>query len=124
MFGELATHLSASAQLLARLFAEPHRTDYDVTAIKDKEHEADNLTPDVIERINTSLVTPFDREDIHLLASSLDNVIDLLDGTARRAAMFHIKEARGYSVRLRPSSGRRSSTSWRRSRSEPRLPDP
>jgi uncharacterized protein Yka (UPF0111/DUF47 family) len=39
-------------------------------------------------------VTPIDREDIHLLASRLDNVIDLIDGTARRFEMFHIAEVR------------------------------
>ncbi len=58
------------------------------------EHEADHLTHDVIDRIDRSFVTPLDREDIHLLASRLDDVIDLLDGTARRAQMFHLTETR------------------------------
>ena len=56
------------------------------------EHEADTITRDVIARIDKSFVTPIDREDIHLLVSQLDNVVDLIDGTARRAAMFHITE--------------------------------
>ncbi|HJU73154.1 MAG TPA: DUF47 family protein, partial [Gemmatimonadaceae bacterium] len=45
-------------------------------------------------RINRSFVTPLDREDILRLASELDNVVDLIDGTARRAVMFHISTTR------------------------------
>ncbi len=100
MFAEPAKRLTASAQLLAQLFAEPQRLDYYAAAIKEKEHEADSLTHDVIDRINKSLVTPFDREDIYLLASRLDNVIDLLDGTARRVTMFRITETREPAQRL------------------------
>src|SRR5690606_23001580 len=46
----------------------------------------------VMDRIDRSFVTPIDREDIHLLASALDDVIDLIDGVARRAQMFRITE--------------------------------
>ena len=45
-------------------------------------------------RIDKSFITPIDREDIHLLASRLDDVIDRLDGTARRVVMLHINEVR------------------------------
>jgi uncharacterized protein Yka (UPF0111/DUF47 family) len=46
----------------------------------------------VNQRIDKSFITPIDREDIHMLASRLDDVIDLLDGTSRRFAMLHISE--------------------------------
>lgn len=94
LFADLAVRLSKSTELLALLFAEPHRIPELVAKIKDVEHEADDLTRGVIERIDRSFVTPLDREDIHLLTSKLDNVVDLVDGTARRAEMFHIREAR------------------------------
>jgi uncharacterized protein len=94
MFAGLASRATASARLLNVLFANPSRISELVAAIKDLEHEADVLTHDVIERINKSFVTPFDREDIHMLASRLDDVIDLIDGTSRRAIMFRIQEAR------------------------------
>src|SRR5438046_3967592 len=58
------------------------------------EHEADHLTDDSIVRIDRTFVTPFDREDIHALASELDEVIDLIDGTARRAQIFRIQKTR------------------------------
>ena len=61
-------------------------------AIKDVEHKADLLTLTMNQRIDKSFITPIDREDIHMLASRLDDVIDLLDGTARRFEMLHITE--------------------------------
>lgn len=100
LFNELAKRLKEAARLLNRLFAEPEKLDHYVAAIKTVEHEADVLTHDVRARIDRSFVTPIDREDIHLLATELDDVIDLIDGTARRAAMFHIAESRDPARRL------------------------
>jgi predicted phosphate transport protein (TIGR00153 family) len=94
MFDEIARRMSAAAKLLTQLFAEPSRISEHVAAIKTIEHEADVITHDVIVRINRSFITPFDREDIHELASRLDDVIDLIDGTARRAVMFRITQPR------------------------------
>jgi len=100
MFDELAKRLSIAAGLLAELFAEPDRLDELVQKIKDVEHEADVLTHNLITRIDKSFVTPIDREDIHLLASRLDDVIDLVDGVARRAQMFRIREFRPQAAQL------------------------
>ena len=100
MFAALASRITASARLLHSLFREPERMAELVAAIKELEHEADVLTHDVIERIDTTFVTPFDREDIHLLASRLDDVIDLIDGTARRAQMFRIGGVRPPAIEL------------------------
>ena len=94
MFDEIARRMSIAAKLLKQLFAEPSRISEHVAAIKTIEHEADVITHDVIVRINRSFITPFDREDIHELASRLDDVIDLIDGTARRAVMFRITQPR------------------------------
>jgi predicted phosphate transport protein (TIGR00153 family) len=94
LFNQLAGHLKTSAQLLDQLFAEPHRTTELVKQIKDVEHLADQLTLAISTRIDKSFITPIDREDIHLLASRLDDVIDRLDGTARRVVMLHINEVR------------------------------
>ena len=100
LFNELAKRLKEAARLLNLLFAEPEKLDQYVAAIKTVEHEADVLTHDVRARIDRSFVTPIDREDIHLLATELDDVIDLLDGTARRVAMFHIAESRAPARKL------------------------
>jgi predicted phosphate transport protein (TIGR00153 family) len=100
MFAELAKRLTASATLLHEMFLRPGELDAKVSAIKGLEHEADNLTHDIIDRIDRTFVTPFDREDIHALASELDDVIDLIDGTARRATIFRIQKTRPAAVVL------------------------
>jgi len=100
LFNEMAKRAKTAATLLKQLFAEPGQLDHYVGQIKAVEHEADNLTHDIINRIDKSFVTPIDREDIHLLASQLDEVVDLVDGTARRAAMFRITQVREPAKRL------------------------
>jgi uncharacterized protein len=100
LFNQLANRLSASVVLLNQLFTTPARLAELVASIKNEEHEADNITHAVIERINKSFVTPIDREDIYELASRLDDVIDLIDGIARRADMFHIKDTRAPAIRM------------------------
>jgi uncharacterized protein len=94
LFNQLAEHLKTAAGLLDQLFANPQRTAELVRQIKDVEHQADVLTHSINVRIDKSFITPIDREDIHLLASRLDDVIDRLDGTARRVVMLHINEVR------------------------------
>ena len=94
LFNQLAAHLTQAAVMLNNLFAEPERLSEHVRAIKDVEHKADLLTAQVNQRIDKSFITPIDREDIHMLASRLDDVVDLLDGTARRFAMLHISEVK------------------------------
>jgi predicted phosphate transport protein (TIGR00153 family) len=64
------------------------------------EHLADELTHSINMRIDKSFITPIDREDIHMLASRLDDVIDRLDGTARRVVMLHINEVREPAKRM------------------------
>ena len=94
LFTELSKRLTASATLLCEMFSNPAQLEAKVAQIKDLEHQADNLTHDIIDRIDRTFVTPFDREDIHALASELDDVIDLIDGTARRATIFRIQKTR------------------------------
>jgi uncharacterized protein len=64
-----------------------------VDAIKRLEHEADQITHEVVTRLDRVFITPLDREDIHLLASRLDDVIDLIDGTAHRVQLYRAGEA-------------------------------
>jgi predicted phosphate transport protein (TIGR00153 family) len=100
MFAEVAKRLSGSATLLHEAFEDPSTLEQKVAEIKSLEHEADNLTHDIIDRIDRTFVTPFDREDIHELAGALDDVVDLIDGAARRASIFHIKVARPHGIQL------------------------
>ena len=94
LFNELATHLQTAARLLRDLFDHPQKLHDQIKAIKEVEHKADQLTHDINARIDRSFVTPIDREDIHALSTRLDDVIDLIDGTARRAETFHLGQVR------------------------------
>ena len=75
------------------LKAEALRRQAIADAVKRLEHEADQITHEVVTRLDRVFITPLDREDIHLLASRLDNVMDLIDGTASRVQMYHAGEA-------------------------------
>jgi len=92
LFDQLAGHLATSAQMLDEMFGDVAHAPQHVKTIKDVEHKADLLTASINQRIDKSFITPIDREDIHMLASRLDDVIDLLDGTSRRFEMLHIAE--------------------------------
>jgi uncharacterized protein len=92
LFNAIGAMISKSARVLDQLFTEPTRMDYYATQIKLIEREADEIIHQVMNRIDRSFVTPLDREDIHGLATSLDTVVDLIDGTARRALMFNVTD--------------------------------
>jgi predicted phosphate transport protein (TIGR00153 family) len=81
---------------------EPATRDVEKLAnlISDCETRGDQITREIMVRLNKSFVTPFDREDIHALAGHLDEVVDLIDGCARRVAIFHIKETKQHGVIL------------------------
>jgi len=92
LFDQLAAHLATTAKMLDAMFGDAHNAAEHVKAIKDVEHKADLLTATINQRIDKSFITPIDREDIHHLASRLDDVVDLIDGTSRRFEMLHITE--------------------------------
>ena len=94
LFDGLADRMTSSSSVLNQLFSEPGQLERYTAKIKELEHEADTLTHEIMLRLDRSFVTPLDREDIHALATALDNVVDLMDGTARRAKMFHLADRR------------------------------
>ncbi|HWP36492.1 MAG TPA: DUF47 family protein [Gemmatimonadales bacterium] len=93
LFVEAATRSEKAAEFLQQMFTEPERATYCAEAIKRLENEADGITHEVVNRLDRTFITPIDREDIHLLATDLDDVIDRIDGTARRAQIFRLGAA-------------------------------
>src|SRR5207247_6344003 len=61
-------------------------------AIKEVEHAGDQITHEIVRRLNTTFITPIDREDIHDLATRLDDVLDFLEAAAERLVIYRIKE--------------------------------
>ena len=61
-------------------------------AIKEVEHAGDQITHEIVKRLNTTFITPIDREDIHDLATRLDDVLDFIEAVAERLVTYRIKE--------------------------------
>ncbi len=76
------------------------RVDAYVLEIKEIEHQGDITTHDIFDRLNKSFLTPFDPEDIHALASAMDDVLDELEGVAARFQMFHVQAPTPEAVQL------------------------
>lgn len=93
LFTTLATKTVEASRRLIELFTEQGDQRWAaVELIKALEHEADETTHAIVTRLDRSFITPFDREDIHELASRLDDVIDRIDSVARRSRIFRIDE--------------------------------
>ncbi len=63
-----------------------------IKTISDLEHVGDNITHEIFTELSTNFITPFDREDIHYLASSLDDIVDYIHGSAKRLQLYKIDE--------------------------------
>ena len=93
-FLAMADELTIGARLLADLLATDPPV-YDKAAeINEVEHKCDFLTHGVIQRLHRTFVTPIDREDIHELARSLDDVMDAIDAAATLIPMYRIDRVR------------------------------
>jgi uncharacterized protein Yka (UPF0111/DUF47 family) len=95
-FFVLLTRAARNAVETARLLVELlNRFPADGVAlirqIKDLEHEGDRVTHEVVDLLNRTFVTPFDRDDIYRLASALDDVCDHIDEAADDVALFGVK---------------------------------
>jgi len=71
-----------------------------VKEIEDLEHEADEVTHAIFAELNATFVTPFDREDIHELASALDDIMDYINGSASRFVLYNVHQRTQYLRRL------------------------
>jgi uncharacterized protein Yka (UPF0111/DUF47 family) len=93
-FTALADRIVSGATLLERMLASDP-PDWDTALqIRQIENECDALTHNIIQRLNSTFVTPIDREDIHALAKSMDDVMDAIDaasGVLRRYKMASLR---------------------------------
>jgi predicted phosphate transport protein (TIGR00153 family) len=93
-FVALAEQIRRGASLLEEMLA-PDRPVWDkADEIKEVEHKCDFLTHEVIQRLHRTFVTPLDREDIHSLARSLDDVMDAIDASASIVRLYQIEKVR------------------------------
>jgi predicted phosphate transport protein (TIGR00153 family) len=93
-FRKMADQLRQGARLLESMFAvDPPLADK-AHEIKEVEHQCDFLTHEIIQRLNKTFVTPIDREDIHEMAKTLDDVMDAIDNAAALIPLYRIEHIR------------------------------
>jgi predicted phosphate transport protein (TIGR00153 family) len=93
-FQALADELNHGARLLEEMLAAQRPIWDKADEIKEVEHKCDFLTHEIIQRLNRTFVTPIDREDIHALARSLDDVMDAIDASASLIRLYRLETVR------------------------------
>jgi predicted phosphate transport protein (TIGR00153 family) len=91
LFEQQAGHIVSASRILEELTLDYPSAQAKVQQIRDLEHAGDTITHEVVRRLNTTFVTPIDREDVYALATCLDDVLDLIDAVADRLLLYKIK---------------------------------
>jgi uncharacterized protein len=91
LFERAGTNIARATQLLDEMLADyPERRSL-AHEIRDREHDGDQLTHEIIRRLNQTFVTPIDREDILQLASALDDIVDYTEEVADYLGLYRIE---------------------------------
>jgi predicted phosphate transport protein (TIGR00153 family) len=92
MFAAMSNNLIDAARALVDLFADYRDVEAKIEEIRRIEHLGDEMTHSIMRKLNQTFITPFDREDIHTLASSLDDVVDFINAACARILMYRITD--------------------------------
>jgi len=89
-FERHAAKILEAAHALKAMLEDPKDSKAQAAHIKSIEHEGDQITHDAIAMLHKTFITPIDRSDIHVLASRLDDILDLIDSTAERIWLYEL----------------------------------
>lgn len=92
LFEESAANLVTAAEKLVDLFNNYEDVEAKAKQLKALEHQGDTITHEIIQRVNRTFVTPIDREDIALLAHTLDSVMDFIEAAGRTAFLYRVAQ--------------------------------
>lgn len=92
MFEKASQNILEGAEILKDLLDNFEDVKGKARQIEEVEHKGDTITHDIVRKLNTTFITPIEREDILALASALDDVIDLIHAAATRITLFKITE--------------------------------
>jgi predicted phosphate transport protein (TIGR00153 family) len=92
LFEQETANLVVAAQKLVDIFNNYENVEAKAKELKDLEHRGDVITHKIIARVHRSFVTPIDREDITLLAHSLDDVMDFIEAAGRTTNLYRIAQ--------------------------------
>lgn len=90
LFSRSAEHLVNGAELLAEMLSESSDKASVAERMRAAEHAADETTHEIVRKVNSTFVTPFDREDIYALGSSLDDVMDMMDEAVDLILLYEV----------------------------------
>ena len=96
LFESGALVLQQIAQAYSDLVHHQDRQQQLLADIRRLEHEGDEITRKTLLKVDTTFITPFDREDIHTLVTEVDDVVDAIDAAAKRIILFKIEVANGW----------------------------
>lgn len=100
IFDRAALNVTKAANLLVALMENFDNLDARTKEIYEVEQEGDILTHEIMKKLNKTFITPIDREDVYALASSLDDVLDLIWGAVDRLSVFKIRESTNEAVKM------------------------
>jgi hypothetical protein len=100
MFNEAARNIHQGARVFQQMLEDFRGSDDQWRAVEEYEHEGDKITHRILRTLHQTFITPVDREDIHKLTSVMDDVIDLIEGSAARMAMYRITKPTPAAQRL------------------------
>lgn len=92
LFDQLAAKVLEAARALEDMLARWDNLEVRAREVKDLEHECDAITHRTFDKLNMTFITPLEREDIHELASRLDDIVDHIDSTANRLVIYGVKK--------------------------------
>jgi len=90
MFAEVSENVTEGARLLQDILKNPANIAERLAKLQAIEHRGDEMTHNIITTLNQTFITPFDREDIHRLTSSLDDVLDFVNSAGMRLTLYRI----------------------------------
>jgi uncharacterized protein len=100
LFQKQAENIVTGAQAFVALLEHYTGVPEQVQIIKAIEHNGDEITHQIFRKLNQTFITPFDREDIHELCSTMDDVIDLIDAASSRFVLYRVGEVRQGTLEL------------------------
>ena len=100
LFKQAAHNVIEGSRLLKEMMEDFHDLQDKAKKIKEVEHVGDGITHDIAMRLNQTFMTPIDREDIHDLASALDDILDAVDAVADRFVIYKIARPTEWAIRL------------------------
>ena len=92
MFHEMANNLVEGARLLRDTLNDYTNLEERTQKMKAIEHRGDDMTHEIMVKLNQTFITPFDREDIHKLATTIDDVLDFVHGASERLLNYKIQK--------------------------------